>query len=90
MCLDKLEVSKFKWVCTKLLDFALLTKTTKPGEVQVTYAHASVGNTPLRETVTAFTLVVSLETPSVATTDDECAFIGASNKICIPTTEVLL
>ena len=44
MCSDKPTGSKFKQVCTYFPNIALLTKSAMPGEVQVTYAHTSIGN----------------------------------------------
>ena len=52
--------------------------------------HASVGNKSRRKTVICFLLEISLESPTVVTVNAQCAFVGASNNISIPTTEVLL
>ena len=54
------------------------------------YEHASVGNKSLGKTVTTFALTVSLEATTVASIDIERAFYGDGEKICLPTTEVLL
>ena len=90
MCLDKPSISKFKRVCAYLPNLALLTKIASPGEVQVTYGHAFIGNKSLEETVTAFALAGFLNAPTVVTIDDECNFAGTSDNIRLPTTEVLL
>ena len=43
MCFDKPDGSKFKHVCTYFPILAVLAKSAMPGDIQVTYAHASVG-----------------------------------------------
>ena len=50
----------------------------------------SVGNNYLGSTVTAFTLVGSLNAPTVVTINDDCNFTGAGDKIHLTTTKVLL
>ena len=90
MRLDDLSISKFKWVFTDFPNITLITKSITYGEVQVMYAHMSVGNKPLGEIVTNFDLAGSLEAPAVVTNDVERSFAVAGNKICLPTIEVLL
>ena len=48
--------SKFKRFCTEFPILAVLTKSATPGDIQVTYAYASVGNKSLSETVAPFDL----------------------------------
>ena len=57
---------------------AILTKSATPGEVQLTFAHASVGKKSLGESVTALNLAESLEAPIV---------ISIAPKLPLPTAE---
>ena len=68
----------------------VLTNIATPGEIQATYAHASVGNKSFGKTVTAFSLAGSLEAPTMVSIDIERTFAGNGDKISLPTTEVLL
>ena len=58
--------------------------------IQVTYAHMSIGNKSLGETVTNFALVRLLEDPTMAMVDAEHAFSGAGYKIHLTNTKVLI
>ena len=69
---------------------AILTKSATPGEVQLTFAHASVGKKSLGESVTALNLAESLEAPIVISIDAKIAFANGGDKIWIPVTKVLL
>ena len=62
---DEPSVAKFKLVYADLPNLALLTKSATPGEVQVTYAHESIGNKSLGKNVTSFALVELLEALNV-------------------------
>ena len=81
---------KYKNICNDLPNLAILTKSDRPGEVQLTSAHASVGNKSLGESIVAFALTVSLYSPSVVSIDMNIAFSTDGNKICLPIAEVLL
>ena len=48
--------SKLKRVCTDFPNLPVLVKSATPGDIQVKYAHASVGNKSLGKMVTAFAL----------------------------------
>ena len=74
MHLDDPFGSKFKRVYMDLPNLEVLTKRAIPGDIQVTYAHASVGNKFLKKTVTDFALSGYLEAPTVDSIDIECAF----------------
>ena len=87
---DEPSVAKFKLVYTDLPNLALLTKSATPGEVQVTYAHESIGNKSLGKNVTSFALVELLESLTMVTINSERAFSVAGNKIRLPTTKSLL
>ena len=56
---------KFKRVCEDFLNLAILTKSSTPGEIQLTFGHASVGNKSLGESVAAFALTGNLSSTSV-------------------------
>ena len=47
MCKSETASEKFKCVCKDLPNLAILKKSTTPGEVQLTFVHASVGNKSL-------------------------------------------
>ena len=81
---------KFKHKCGNFPNLAILTKSATPGDVQLTFVHASVGNKYLRESITAFALARLLEAPTVVSIDVEIAFAIAGDNIWIPVTEVLL
>ena len=82
--------SKFKRVCTEFPILAVLTKSATPGDIQVTYAYASVGNKSLSKTVTAFDLEGYLETPTLVWIDIKRTFAGNGEKIRLPMIEVFL
>ena len=90
MCSDKPTSVKFKVMCADFLNLTLLTESTTPDNIQVVYGHASVGNNPLGETITAFALAGSLESPTVVSINAESALYIANKKILLPVTEVLL
>ena len=81
--------SKFKLISTDLPNQAILTKSATPGEIQATYMQTSVWNKSLGKDVTHFTLVVSLEAPTMVLIYIERAFAGDGEAISIPTTKVL-
>ena len=90
MRLYKMAAHKFKQVCADFPNLALPTNSVKPGEVQVMYSHASVGNKSLGEIVTTFVLEVLLEAPTVVTINAEHNFSGAVYQIPLPITKLLL
>ena len=90
MRLYKMAAHKFKQVCADFPNLALPTNSVKPGEVQVMYSHASVGNKSFGETVTTFALAVLLEAMTVVTIDADHDFSGATDHIPLPTTKLLL
>ena len=81
---------KYKTFCENLPNLAILTKSATPGEVQLTFAHASVGNKSLREYVSALALTGSLNSLSVVSIKIIIVFSTDGEKICLPITEVLL
>ena len=62
MCSNKPSGFSFKGLCIDFPNIALLTTSVTPGEVQVAYAHVSIGNKIFRKTVTAFSFAGLLET----------------------------
>ena len=56
---------KYKRVCEDSPNIAILTKSATPGEIQLTFGHAAVGNKSLGEFVVAFSLAVDLSSPYV-------------------------
>ena len=56
---------KYKRVCTDFPNIAILTKEKTPGEIQLTFGHASVGNKSLGGSVVDFALAGDLISHSV-------------------------
>ena len=81
---------KFKCVFKDFPNMAILTKSPTPGDIQLTFVHASIGNKSPGESVTAFSLAGFLEAQTVVSIDAGIAFAITSAKIRIPVTEVLL
>ena len=81
---------KFKNICEDFPDLAILAKSSTPGEIQLMFGHAAVGNKSLRESVMAFALAGDLSSPSVIPFNIEIAFATDGEKIHLPITEVLL
>ena len=87
---DKLAGSKFKHICKIFPNMAVLTKSSSPVYIQLTYVHASVGNNYLGKTVTAFPLAGSLKAPTVVLIDTKLTFILNCKKVLLQTTEFLI
>ena len=87
---DEPNGTKFKHVHADSTNIALLTKRATPGNIQVTFDHAPVGNKYFGETVTAFDITLSLESPVVVSINTKRAFDSAGEHIRLPVTEVLL
>ena len=90
MHMNKPDNEKYKKVCKYLPNIAIVTKSSTLGEVQLAFAHTSVGNTPLGESVTAFALAGSLDSPSVVLIDVNIAFSMDGDNIRLQISEVLL
>ena len=82
--------SKLKRVCTDLPNMVVLNMIATPGDIQVTYAHASVRNKSLGKAVTDSSLAGSLEAPTMVSIDIKSAFSGNDEKTCVLTMDVLL
>ena len=87
---SKLAAKKYKKVCKDFPNLAILTKSAKPDEVQLTFGHRTVGNNSLGESVVVFDLAGYLDSPSVFYTKTDIAFYADINKICLPITEFFL
>ena len=81
---------KFKRVCEDFPNLAILTKSSTPGEIQLTFGHAAVGNKSLGESVVVFALAGDLSSPSVISFKIEIAFATYGDKIYLPIAKVLL
>ena len=54
MCASEPAAEKFKKVCEDFPNLTILTKSSTPGKIQLTFSHAAVGNNLLGESVVAF------------------------------------
>ena len=81
---------KYKKVCVDFPNLAIITKSATTGEVQPTFAHATVGNKSLGESVVAFALAGNLDSTSVVSINTEITFATDGDKIRLPITEILL
>ena len=81
---------KYKNVCEDFPNLGILTKSSMPGEVQLTFVHVTVGNKSLGESIQDFALSGDLGLPSVISFNLEIAFAPEGKKIRLPITEVLL
>ena len=81
---------KFKRVCEYFPNHAILTKSSTPGEIQLTFGHKVVGNKSLGESAVAFSVAGDLSSPSVISFNIEIAFAADGDKIRLPIAEVLL
>ena len=87
---SKPAADKFKNVCEDFPNLAILTKSSTPGEIQLTFGHEAVGNKLLGDSVVAFALAGNLSSPSVILFNIDIAFAADGKKICLPIAEVLL
>ena len=78
---DEPAGANFKCVCADFPNIALLTKSTTPGDIQVKFGRASIGNKSLRETIDALDLARSLESLMVVSINAENEFSRNSEKI---------
>ena len=90
MLASELAPDKFKNVCKDFPNIAILTKSSKPGEIQLTFGHAAVGNKSLGEYIVAFALAGDLISTSETLFNVEIAFAADSEEIDPPIAEVLL
>ena len=81
---------KYKNVYKDFPNLGILTKSSTPGEIQLTFGHAAVGKKSLGESVEDFALAGDLRSPSVIYFNIEIAFAADGEKIRLPIAEVLL
>ena len=87
---SELAADKFKNVCEDFPNLAILSKSSTPGEIQLTFGHVAVGNKSLGESVVDFALAGDLSLPSVISFNIKIAFAADGENIRLPITEVLL
>ena len=81
---------KYKNVCEDFPNVRILTKSSTPREIQLTFGHAAVGNKSLGESVVDFALAGNLGSPSVISFNLEISFAPDGEKFRLPIAEVLL
>ena len=81
---------KYMNVCEDFPNLSILTKSSTPGKVLLTFGHATVGNKSLGESLQAFNLTGDLGSPSVIYFSLDITFATDGEKICLPIAEVLL
>ena len=81
---------KYKNLCEDFPNLGILTKSSTPGEIQLTFGHAAVGNKSMGESVVDFALAGDLDSPSVNSFNLDIAFATNGQKIRLPIVEVLL
>ena len=72
---------KYKNVCEDFPNLGILTKSSTPGEVQLTFGHSTIGNKSLGESLQDFALAGDLGSPSVISFNLEIAFAPEGEKI---------
>ena len=77
-------------MCANFPNLAIITKSVTRGEVQLTFLHTSVGKKSLGESVAAFFMKGSLNSPSIVSINVNIAFAMDGDKIRLPIAEVLL
>ena len=90
MCASEPAAEIFKRICEDFPNLAILTKSSTPGDIQLTFGHAVIGNKSLGESVVAFALAGDLSSPSVIYFNTDIAFAADGDKIRLPIAEVLL
>ena len=90
ICASKPAADKYKDVCEDFPNLRILTKSSTPGEIQLTFGHAAVGNKSLGESIVVFAITGKPGSPSVISFNLEIAFATDCKKICLPIAEVLL
>ena len=84
------DAKKYKRVCEDFSNLAILTKSATPGEIQLKFSHAAVGNKSLGEYVVSIALSGDLSSPYVISLKTEITFAADGDKIRLLIAEVLL
>ena len=71
---SKPATKKYKNVCENFPNLGILTKSSMPVEVQLTFGHATIGNKSLGESIQVFALAGNLGSPSVISFNLKIAF----------------
>ena len=87
---SKTAAEKFKNICEDFPNLTILTTSSTPGEIQLTFGHAAIWNKSLVESVVAFTIAGDLSSPSVISFIIKIAFAADDEKVRLPIAEVLL
>ena len=90
MCVSDLANENYKKVHDDSPNLIILIKSVTSGKVQLMFAHASFRNKSLGESLASFSLVGSLDSPSVVSVDVNISFTMDGDKIRLPTSELLL
>ena len=81
---------KYRNLCEDFPNLRILTKSSTPREIQLTFGHTAIGNKSLGESVVDFALAGDLGSPSVISFNLEIEFAPDREKICLLIAEVLL
>ena len=76
---SKQATDKYKNVCEDFPNLGILTKSSTPGEIQLTFGHAAVGSKSPGEPAVAFALAGDLSSPYVISFNIEIAFATNSD-----------
>ena len=87
---SKTAAEKYKKVCDDFPYLNILTKSATPGKFQLTFAHATIGDTYHGESIVSFALAVNIDSSSVIYINMDMDFVADGDKIRLPITEVLL
>ena len=90
MCTSDLSAKKYEKFCKDFPNITILTKSAMPGEFQLMFGHATVGNNSLGGSAMALALAGYLSSPSSVYVKIDIAFAAYGDKICLPIAEVLL
>ena len=90
MCASNLATDKSKNVCKTFPNLAILTKSSTPGEIQLIFGHAAVGNKSLGDFVVDVALTGDLRSPSVILYNIKIYFAVDSENIRLLIAEILL
>ena len=87
---SKPAVEKYKRVCKDFPNISILTKSATPGEIQLTFGHAAVGNKSLGGYIVNFDLLGDISFSYIISLNIKTVFAADGNKICLLIAEVLL
>ena len=84
------DADKYKNVCEDFPNLGILTKSSTPGGIHLTFGHAAVGKKSLGESFVAFALAGDLSSTSLISFNIKIAFATNNEKIRLPIAEVFL